>query len=150
MKKYYYTDRKEKFGPFTKEELIEKNISRGTLVWTSELSVWKPAGNIPELAEMLPPPIPEGSDFSNDADISRDKYYMQPHSWLTESILVTLFCCLPFGIAGIVNAAKVKSYFNAGQIEEAKHSSKQAKKWTAIGFWIGIVFSVLYLLTLTV
>jgi len=32
-----------------------------------------------------------------------------PKSWLVESILVTLFCCLPFGIAGIVNASRVES-----------------------------------------
>ena len=30
---------------------------------------------------------------------------VQPKTWLVESILVTLFCCLPFGIVGIVNAA---------------------------------------------
>src|SRR4029079_6010877 len=36
-----------------------------------------------------------------------------PKSWLAESILVTLFCCMPFGIAGIVNASRVESRFYA-------------------------------------
>ena len=31
-----------------------------------------------------------------------------PKNWLVESILVTLFCCLPLGIAGIINASKVE------------------------------------------
>ncbi|MES2882212.1 MAG: CD225/dispanin family protein, partial [Bacteroidota bacterium] len=38
----------------------------------------------------------------------------QPKNWLVESILVTIFCCLPFGIVGIVNAAQVNSKFAAG------------------------------------
>lgn len=28
-----------------------------------------------------------------------------PKTWMAESILVTVFCCLPFGIAGIVFAS---------------------------------------------
>ena len=37
----------------------------------------------------------------------------QPKNWLVESILVTIFCCLPFGIAGIVFASQVNSKFAA-------------------------------------
>jgi Interferon-induced transmembrane protein len=67
-----------------------------------------------------------------------------PKTWLVESILVTILCCLPFGIAGIVNAAKVESRFNAGDIDGAEHASAEAGKWTKIGFWIGIAALVLY------
>ncbi len=69
-----------------------------------------------------------------------------PKTWLVESILVTLFCCLPFGIAGIVNASKIESRFYAGDIEGANRASADAKKWTMIGFWIGVGIGVLYLL----
>jgi hypothetical protein len=68
-----------------------------------------------------------------------------PKTWMVESILVTLFCCLPFGIAGIVNAANVSSRFNAGDLDGAKLASQSAGKWTKIGFWIGIIAIVLYL-----
>ncbi|WP_419184195.1 DUF2752 domain-containing protein [Xiashengella succiniciproducens] len=44
------------------------------------------------------------------------KFQQPPKTWLGESILVTIFCCLPFGIAGIVNASKVESRFYAGEI----------------------------------
>ena len=37
-----------------------------------------------------------------------------PKNWLVESILVTIFCCLPFGIAGIVFASQVNSKWAAG------------------------------------
>ena len=73
-----------------------------------------------------------------------------PKTWLAESILVTLFCCLPFGIAGIVNAAKVESRFYAGDIEEANRLSANAKKWMKIGMWIGIAFTALYLIAIIV
>ena len=69
-----------------------------------------------------------------------------PKTWLMESILVTLFCCLPLGIAGIVNASKVESRFYAGDLNGAYSSSANAKKWVTISFWIGLVFGVIYLI----
>lgn len=73
-----------------------------------------------------------------------------PKTWLLESILVTLFCCLPFGIAGIVNAAKVESRFYAGDIEGAKRASHEAGKWTKIGFWLGLAGVVIYLIIVAI
>jgi hypothetical protein len=70
----------------------------------------------------------------------------RPKNWLVESILVTLFCCLPFGIAGIVNAANVNSRFDAGDIAGAEKASAEAAKWTKIGFFIGIAGIVIYLI----
>lgn len=72
----------------------------------------------------------------------------QPKNWLVESILVTLFCCLPFGIAGIVFAAQVTSKYASGDYEGALQSSKEAAKWTKIGFFIGLVVIVLYFIAI--
>lgn len=69
---------------------------------------------------------------------------LQPKTWLVESILVTLFCCLPFGIVGIVNAAKVNSLYASGNIEAAQQASATAAKWTKIGFIVGIVVIIVY------
>lgn len=69
-----------------------------------------------------------------------------PKTWLAESILATLFCCLPFGIAGIVNASKVESRFNSGDVDGAIRASDEAKKWTMISFWIGVGVTVLYII----
>lgn len=68
-----------------------------------------------------------------------------PKNWLVESILVTIFCCLPFGIAGIVNAANVNSRWVAGDRDGALRASQQAGKWTKIGFFVSIAGFVLYL-----
>ena len=62
----------------------------------------------------------------------------KPKNYLVESILVTIFCCLIFGIIGIVNAAKVDSEYEAGNYEGALAASKQAKTWTLWGFIIGL------------
>ena len=69
-----------------------------------------------------------------------------PKTWMAESILVTVFCCLPFGIAGIVFASKVSSLYAVGNYEAALQASKDAGKWTKIGFIVGLVVIVLYLL----
>jgi hypothetical protein len=68
-----------------------------------------------------------------------------PKNWLVESILVTLFCCLPFGIVGIINAAAVNSKYAAGDYAGAQESSTAAGKWTKIGFFIGIAQVVIAL-----
>jgi len=70
----------------------------------------------------------------------------RPKNWLVESILVTLFCCPPFGIVGIVNAANVNSRFDAGDQAGAIKASAEAGKWTKIGFFVGLAGAVLYVL----
>jgi flagellar biosynthesis protein FlhB len=68
-----------------------------------------------------------------------------PKTWLAESILVTLLCCLPFGIVGIVYASKVSSLFAQGLYDQAAQASSSAKTWTLIGFFIGLVVTITYL-----
>lgn len=67
-----------------------------------------------------------------------------PKSYLVEAILITVFCCMPFGIIAIVNASNVESRFKNGDYEGAVQSSKDAKKWVTIGFWSGLAFLILY------
>ena len=70
----------------------------------------------------------------------------QPKNWLAESILVTLLCCLPFGIVGIVNAASVSSKYASGDYEGSPTATQEAAKWTKIGFWVGLGVVALYFL----
>lgn len=69
-----------------------------------------------------------------------------PKTWMLESILVTLFCCLPFGIIGIVNASKVSSQFAAGNVDAANAASQSAGKWVKIGAGIGLVAILIYVI----
>lgn len=68
----------------------------------------------------------------------------KPKNWLVESILATLFCCLPFGIAGIVFAVQVNSKYQSGDYAGALQASKEAGKWTKISFWIGIAVIIVW------
>ncbi len=63
----------------------------------------------------------------------------RPRNYLVESILVTIFCCQPFGIVGIVFAAQVNSKYASGDYEGARQASKNAKKWMNWGIIAGIV-----------
>ncbi len=65
---------------------------------------------------------------------------------MVESILVTLFCCLPLGIVGIINASKVDAAAAAGNDAEAQRLSAEAYKWVKYGFFAGLVVIVLYII----
>lgn len=69
-----------------------------------------------------------------------------PKTWLVESILVTILCCLPFGIIGIINASKVEAKFNEGAVDEALKLSQDAGKWTKIGFFLGLAVYVVVII----
>jgi hypothetical protein len=157
MKKYFYTDGFANFGPFTLEELKYKNITLDTNVWYEGMGDWKKAAEVPELASLfstntaIPPsppnPFQTGQSPSNPTNNPyNDTQNMIPKTWLVESILVTVLCCLPFGIAGIINAAKVESRYYAGDLEGAQRASDEAKKWTKIGFIISIAMYAVYIL----
>lgn len=66
-------------------------------------------------------------------------------NYLVQAILVTIFCCLPFGIVGIVFAAQVNGKLSAGDYQGAVQASQNAKKWTMLGFWIGLGINLLVL-----
>jgi hypothetical protein len=59
-------------------------------------------------------------------------------NYLVGSILVTLFCCLPTGIASIVFASGANSKAAAGNIAAALEDAKKAKFW----LWFSVIASV--------
>jgi hypothetical protein len=71
-----------------------------------------------------------------------------PKNWLVESILATIFCCLPLGIVGIVYATQVNSKFAAGDYEGALASSREAGRWTKLSVFIHLALIVLSLIFL--
>ena len=60
-------------------------------------------------------------------------------SYLAQAILVTIFCCLPFGIVSIVYAAQVNGKVAAGDIAGARDASEKAKTWA----WVALGFGLL-------
>lgn len=62
------------------------------------------------------------------------------------AVLVTLFCCLPFGIVSLIFGSKVSGLVAEGRIDEAMNASKKAKNWMIIGMILGILIIFLNIL----
>lgn len=163
MNKYFYINSEGKqTGTFVPEELRAENIKRDTLVWTNNMTDWRPAEEVEELkflfAESVgyyPPQVPTPNvapqptvnhEHTHAPGLEEKKpVEPMPKTWLIESVLVTI---LPFiicgsvlsllGIVGIVSASRVESQYRSGDYEIAKDSARQAKRWTTITFWITI------------
>ena len=59
-------------------------------------------------------------------------------NYLVQAILVTIFCCLPFGIVSIVYAAQVNAKLDAGDFAGAMQASSNAKTWMWVAFGVGL------------
>jgi len=60
-------------------------------------------------------------------------------NYLAQSILVTLCCCLPFGIVALVFSAQVNSKLAAGDVAGAEAASRSARTWIIVTLIAGIV-----------
>ena len=81
-------------------------------------------------------------------DAGAVNYGTVPHipNHLVWAILVTIFCCLPFGIVSIVYAAQVNGKVAAGDIVGAREASQKAKIWAWISFGVTLGLGVLWFL----
>lgn len=68
----------------------------------------------------------------------------KPDSYLVWSILVTLLCCMVFGILAIIESSKVDSLWNQGRVDEAYRASDKAKQWCIWGAVAALIISVIY------
>ena len=68
-----------------------------------------------------------------------------PETHLTKAIIITIFCCLPFGIASIIHASRVSSAYAIGNYDYAVEESQKANKWANIGIAVGIVYYIIYI-----
>ena len=69
---------------------------------------------------------------------------------LALAIVVTVLCCLPFGIVGIVYAAQVNARAQGGDIAGAEESARKARTWSLWGLGISLVgYGAYALLVLT-
>lgn len=71
-----------------------------------------------------------------------------PPTYLALSIIVTVLCCLPLGIVGIIKSSNVSKEYAAGNYAGAKDASKQAKTWSIIGLCCGLFWIILYIILL--
>lgn len=65
-------------------------------------------------------------------------------SHMCDSILCMIFCCLPFGIVGLVYACRVNALLKRGDIVGAQHASKMANMWNWIGVGCALLWCIIY------
>ena len=114
------------YGPVDVEEIREwineGRADANTLVCEMDEKQWIRLRDLPMVAGDLPnsaPKITGGMSKTGDGTIQI--------SYLLPAILCTLFCCLPFGIAGIVFAAQANSKAQQGDLNGASLAASRAK-----------------------
>jgi hypothetical protein len=60
-------------------------------------------------------------------------------TWLWQSIVATLLCCLPVGVVAIVFSAQSQSAMNVGNYAEAQAKANTAKTLTLVAVGVGLV-----------
>jgi len=91
-----------------------------------------------EITEM-PPPIPPAAPAREE-----EMPPLKPNSWLWQSIVATVLCCIPFGIVAIVYAAKVDSNYFNGMYEAAARAARNAKMWTLVAVGVGLLYLIIW------
>lgn len=76
----------------------------------------------------------------------QDQKPLPPNNYLVWAILVTIFCCVPFGIVSIVYASKVDTAYGMGNYDEAYRLSRQAKNWMNASWITGLSVAILYVI----
>lgn len=160
--KYYIIQNGQQMGPYTMEQLKLYHVTPETDVWTEGMANWTKAKNVSELAPLFAGAAgasgvagggtPAGAYGASRGYQTQTANYggYPPKSWMVEAVLVTLFCCMPFGVVGLVHATMVSLYYNRGEFEAAEQASKTAGKWVKIAFFLGLTFIVLYVIFILV
>ncbi len=149
MNEYFYLDgQKKQQGPVAAERLAALGVTDETLVWTSGMADWQPAGSLAALRHFLHsaqppvPPIPPQGHAQGETNRSFSQGRPRPacpDSHMVGAVLVTIFCCLPLGIVAIVKANQVSSFYYHGDYDAALLASADASKWVKISIILGIL-----------
>lgn len=78
MRKYFYTDGVNKFGPFSKDELKSQKITRSTKVWYFGLEQWIEINKVNELNDIfaaIPPELkPRNTPITYKTEVPKKKH----------------------------------------------------------------------------
>lgn len=86
-----------------------------------------------------PPPVSPGYGASPSAAAG-----MNIPNYLWQSVVATICCCPPLGIAAIIFAAQVNSKLAQGDTAGALESSRKAKMFALIAVGLGLVGMIIW------
>lgn len=137
MYKILGADQKE-YGPVTVEQLrqwiSEGRANAETLIQGPGSTEWKPLRTFPELAGLLPAAAPPAMAGATP----------NVPTYLWQSIVVTICCCLPLGVVAIIFAAQVNSKLATGDLAAATDASNKARLFCWLAFGLGLVTQILF------
>ncbi|MDF1659350.1 MAG: CD225/dispanin family protein [Verrucomicrobiales bacterium] len=158
---WYYASNGQQMGPVSQEELISLfdrgEIKASDLVWNEGMPDWVAFSSVPELrsptvstdpggAEM-PPSMPQEPAVLTPATggpaIAGAAGTEKVPTYLWQSIVCLVLCCLPAAIPALVFATKVEPALKSGDVAAAKEASSKAKMWCWIAFGVGIVVNII-------
>ena len=144
--KYYMHIGGQQVGPYEENELPSHGLTASTMVWCEGMPDWVAASQVPELSHLLPP-IQQPPSYQPQPGYGPQQPYgvqpPMPDTYMVWAVLVTVFCCLPFGIVSIVKASQVSSLYSQGRYQEAVAASEAAKKWAIWSAVAGVVLSII-------
>ena len=144
--KYYMHIGGQQVGPYEENELPSHGLTASTMVWREGMPDWVAASQVPELSHLLPP-IQQPPSYQPQPSYGPQQPYgvqpPMPDTYMVWAVLVTVFCCLPFGIVSIVKASQVSSLYSQGRYQEAVAASEAAKKWAIWSAIAGVVLSII-------
>ncbi len=121
----------QEYGPVDvaefREWIDEGRADANTLVCKVDDNQWIKLRDLPDVAADLPKSAtvrPAGTLQIN---------------YLVPAILCTLFCCLPFGIAGILFAVQANSKVQQGDTDGAASAASKAKLMCILSFVLGLL-----------
>ena len=144
--KYYMHIGGQQVGPYEENELPSHGLTASTMVWREGMPDWVAASQVPELSHLLPPSQQPPGYQPQPGYGPQQPYGAQPpmpDTYMVWAVLVTVFCCLPFGIVSIVKASQVSSLYSQGRYQEAVAASEAAKKWAIWSAIAGVVLSII-------
>lgn len=151
---YYYNQDGQQIGPVDLQTLRATGIMPNTMVWHEGMPNWQPASSLPELSDLFFTGAKEAPNYAGAPQQPNQNGIQTPFcppTYLALSIIVTILCCLPFGIVAIVNAAGVSDAFDRGDYTAAERKSRAARSWSiwsivasAIGILIYVVFLLVF------
>lgn len=160
---YYYVDTDgQTRGPVGLDFFKVNHINAHSWVWHDGMPQWVEVHTVPSLRKYMRSDI--AASFSTkkgivDYDTERTKVpalagisvseldllrSRVPKTWLTESILITLFCCVPLGIVSIIYASRVAPYWRRGLYGESLAASSAAAMWVKLTLMVTIAIWVVY------
>lgn len=125
------------YGPVSADQMrqwvTEGRVNQQTRVRAEDSPDWKALADFPEFSASAPPLLSPPTPPPATVRVSNH---------LVPAILVTICCCLPFGIPAIVYAGQVNGKLSAGDVTGAQEASRKAQMWCWISFGLGILGNV--------